>query len=38
MDYSGNNKIHYTEFIAATQDTKAYLASKAGQPKLDALF
>ena len=34
IDYAGNQKINYSEFIAATLDVSKYLT----ESKLDALF
>ena len=38
IDYQGNAKINFTEFLAATQDMKTFLSSEEGRLKLDALF
>ena len=38
IDYQGNAKINFTEFLAATTDMKTILSSEEGRHKLDALF
>ena len=38
LDTSGNHKINYTEFIAATMKVVEYIEKEEGQQKVDAIF
>ena len=38
IDYSGNGKINYTEFLAATFDMTKVLSGKDGENKMRAIF